>query len=651
MKIYKLLPFYIVIANAMNINKEKNEIYNITPTSKEPTKIEKRAMTPVYEDIETLRIIADDWDKWDENWDADNWSWGELTYKVIDGVIVVKLKNGAGFSINNNNLESEYGVIDFDYKIETAEEKDVRLNFISFYEKDYVNQGNWLYKGKGEYEHITKEIKDHSKNTYIPRIQRFAWQNYNNDADITLYLKNITYTNKRIVVMKYDAPVSIFDSEGCKLNPEWKNISKYPSQIKFSKVNNECVMTINASVKNPVNLELDNKKFKGGKLEITLRSSKNNIFIWTAYNTEDSSISIENAPIVVNSNYEEHNKEDFENEKVYNALKIEPGDGEASFEIIAFKFYPITLDDQIGEDYELTIIDEPDVILDELGLHWNECSWKCICKFNYDDGFEECVFNEIYSAFSFQTSNNYNAGTLLINMRSSQPDNLIQIQTHHPNGDFENVESIQNPSTDYTDYYIKIPDNKKYPTNRFAIQEASKNDDTIYIRKIVYYPSYIPLDPINTKTRVSTRTRTTTSRISRTSSQEPTLPPKTNEDIYQDNGYEECSPNAKIAYVDRTTTTSNIYGFENNGWCGIFEKNINSCWSSIYGINCCTSSASVKGAWGTEPDGTKCGSNNANACWSTEMGYDCCTRNESSIIFVDEDGAWGTKNGNWCGIK
>jgi len=37
-------------------------------------------------------------------------------------------------------------------------------------------------------------------------------------------------------------------------------------------------------------------------------------------------------------------------------------------------------------------------------------------------------------------------------------------------------------------------------------------------------------------------------------------------------------------------------------------------------------------------------------CWSLELGYECCSPDNTRVLDVDEDGKWGSENGEWCGI-
>jgi len=648
MKLFTLFIFCAAVANATVVHKRENG--NIpTVTNQEPTKV-KRAIKTQYEDVETFNIFKEGDKTWDENWITKD-CWGDLTYEVKDGVIVAKLQNDAGFGLSNLNLNSEYGVLEFDYKLEVSDGGQGNINLVVFDSDDKYHNFNGypkLYQGNGGYEHITQDMIDNTGN-YIPKLQRFAWQNYgNNNKEITVYIKNIVYVSKKIVIIKYSDPIQVLDTGKCSLHSDWEDISDKASKAKLDVINDKCIMSIKPSSESPLRLKYLNENFKGGKIEITMKSiGSNNAFIWSCYNTYDSSIKLNDITIVASKNYEKRTEE-FETENEYNAFSISPIEGEASFEITSFIFYPI-LASTSDLNYEVTYLTQPEIIYDEHGFRndWRENNWSCTCSPQLTTGAMECSFQGSYGAFSFQSNRNFNAGTLYVNMKVLYPNRMVTIQVHHPNQSYENVYSIPDATNEYTDYYIPIPSNKNQPTNRFAIQEGSEQENTFFIRKIIYYPSNVPIpdgSPVNNPT---TKTKTTTRRT-KTSSQEPTLPPKTEEEVYNDNGYDICSQNVKVVYGEKKDETTNMYGLENDEWCAILNDN---CWSVLYGIPCCTSNAKISGAWGTEPDGSKCGNTAESACWSRELGYDCCSRDETDTIFIDEDGAWGSKNQKWCGIK
>ncbi|ORX43609.1 hypothetical protein BCR36DRAFT_360758 [Piromyces finnis] len=662
MKLILITSLLLTIANAMVISKRKNEIeienkdsneILATPTIGVPTKTKvKRAKTTEYHEFQNITIFEEGWTEWDQDWFESSWTVPEGE-KVFDGVIKVELTNNAGFSLQSKTLQSQYGFLSFDYKL-SANDGLTRLNFISFDEGDYVNQGNYIYTSN-DYEHVVQEIKNHNKNTFISSIKRFAWQNYGNEKDFTLYLKNIVYRDIKIEIKKYNKAIPIIDNEVCNLSPHWTDISESQDRTSFEVVDGKCVMKITSSLENPALFELKNRKFTGGKLEIEVRSEVDgSILTWYALNSENFDIDeIENASYSMTNEYQSFDSEDFETEDEYNTLKIASVEGEVTYEVIKFNFYPITIDENIPL-YDVTPLEEPDVILDSEGLHWQDASWgSTSCEFQTLSSAMECSFEGkqgSWPGFGFLTQNDYNGGTLLINMKVQNPDQNINILSFDRTEKYYNVNSFK-ATTEYAYYAIAIPSVETSPTYKFAIQEASQQDNTYYIRSIVYYPPNIPLPGEDEATTKKTTTKTKTTKTSQPTITEPVLPEKTEEENFEDLGYQGCPPSTKIAYADST----GIYGLaENNEWCAILEKNIDKCWSILYGYKCCSENATIDGAWGMESDGTKCGNPSTDACWANEIdsSYKCCTRNQSTkgIVLVDESGAWGVMDDNWCGI-
>jgi len=147
--------------------------------------------------------------------------------------------------------------------------------------------------------------------------------------------------------------------------------------------------------------------------------------------------------------------------------------------------------------YKLTDIDEPDVILDETGLHWELANWGSECLFDKNEKAMICKITEQWGAFSFQTKNYYNEGTLYVNMKVSKPEDHLNIHCQNrPINPYYNifVHDIS-MSNEYKDYYFTIPNYIEFdgaPFQKLAIQEASNEENseynTFYIKKIVYYP-------------------------------------------------------------------------------------------------------------------------------------------------------------------
>ncbi|KAL6602066.1 hypothetical protein LY90DRAFT_703292 [Neocallimastix californiae] len=584
--------------------------------------------------------------EWNDDWVELSWTVPEGN-KIVDGVIKVDLVNNAGFSLQSKTLESKYGIMIFDFKISPVNGL-TSLNFISFDENDYVNQGNYLYTGN-DYMTIEQEIKNHGKNTFIDSIKRFAWQNYGNEKDYTLYLRRIIYRDIDYIIKKYDKPLPIFDSESCAISKYWDVTSTNKDVISFTRENGNCIMEMTVSYENPAMFELiNNKRFTGGKFEVVVKSQQEKaLFTWYVLNSNDPNVDEqENDTFTVSKDYKSFVNEDFETTDEYNTIKIAPiMDDKLTYKISDFKFYPITVDESIPL-YDITHIEEPDVILDNTGLIWDDDSWgNTYCEFQVINENMECSFKGkkgLWPAFSFKTTNNYDAGTLVIVMKVLEPDKNINILSFDRSENYHNVISIK-ATTEYDEYRITMPSFENYATYRYAIQEASQSDNTYYIKSIIYYPSYIPI-PDKTYTPVPTKTKSKTSTLGKDT-------PKTEKEIYKENGYGSCSLQTKIIAVDN----DGIWGIENNKWCAILSDDINSssCWSIIYGYQCCSSDAIIEegAVWGEEKDGTKCGVDKQGICWANELGYDCCSKRDTKIIFIDESGAWGaTKDNKWCGI-
>jgi len=641
-----LIYIFILITVARSLvidGKKKNNEYVPTATTNEPTKVrlQKRAKTTEYISIQNITIFEEGMTEWNNDWVELSWTVPEGN-KIIDGVIKVDLVNNAGFSLQSKTLESKYGIMEFDFKITPANGLTL-LNFISFDENDYVNQGNYPYSGN-DYMTIEQEIKNHGKNTFIGSIKRFAWQNYGNEKDYTLYLRRIIYRDIDYIIKKYDKPLPILDLENCEISKYW-NITSTTDMISFTKENGNCIMEMTVSYENPAMFELiNNRRFTGGKFEIKVKSQQEKtLFTWYVLNSNDPNVDEqENDTFTLSKDFKYFVNEDFETTDEYNTIKIAPiMDDNLTYKISDFKFYPITVDESIPL-YDITHIEEPDVILNSTGLIWEDSTWgSTTCEFQVINNNMECSFvgkQGSWPAFAFQTPNDYDAGTLVIVMKVLEPEKNINILSFERTESYHNVITFK-ASTEYDEYRIEMPSFENSATYKYAIQEASQSDNTYYIKSIVYYPSYIPL-PDKTYSPDATKTKTPEKDT-----------PKTEKEIYKEKGYSNCSLQTKITAVDK----DGIWGIENNDWCVIISDDINSssCWSIIYGYQCCSSDANIKegAVWGEEKDGTKCGVDKKGICWAKELGYDCCSKSDTKIIFVDESGAWGaTKDNNWCGI-
>jgi len=641
MKLFALL-LCIAVASASVINKETSNI-------------NKRGLTYVYTSNKNYTIFEEGWDKWDEHWDSTlSWDGGENA-RVENGEIVVDLKKGSGFSLNNPELESGYGILHFEFRI-THEggmaSQPINLNVLSYDGTDYIPQSSIPYTAVPNYQKVDQPIMNNAKNSFIDRIKRFSWQNYDYEEQdyFTLHLKNIVYEDIKYEQLKHDSTLSFIDSEKCELSSDWEDISTNPGSTEFNMVGDKCVMTITTSNDEPVKYKLKNDKFfTSAQLEMVAKSQNEDAdFSWFVSNSEDDTVTeTENDSINLKTTYEQHSSQDFDSEKKFNIIKITPYDNDSDKIVIDFTDFKVGIITAASTVATFTVIEpeEPIVILDETGLHWADASWGSTnCNFHRINEEMQCTLEGAWPAFSFQdTQWALSGGTLVVKMKVANPDQPVQIQIHYKvTANYENIASFS-ASADYRNEVFTIPSITVNGIDRFAIQEASQQQNTFYIQKIVYFPPSYKEIPDN----IEDFHYDGPSQIVDPGEEEDDSS-KGEEDKYLDNGYKACTRNTRIAYADE----NGMYGKESNQWCAILQKNLDDCWSHLYGFNCCAATTSVSGAWGEE-GGTKCGNPDPNACWATELGYECCTKKESEkgIVFVDESGAWGVKNNKWCGIK
>ncbi|KAG4082945.1 hypothetical protein H8356DRAFT_1751806, partial [Neocallimastix lanati (nom. inval.)] len=160
----------------------------------------------------------------------------------------------------------------------------------------------------------------------------------------------------------------------------------------------------------------------------------------------------------------------------------------------------------------VTYLDHPDAIIDGSGLHWEDASWgRTSCRFQRSNGMV-CSFvgeNNAWPAFSFKTNNHYNKGTLVINMKVSNPDLSINILAYDLNDNYYSIGNFK-ATTEYEDYTIEVPARINSLIYRFAIQEVSNQDNTYYIKSVTYYPPNVKVPTTTKKTTTTTAKRTTT---------------------------------------------------------------------------------------------------------------------------------------------
>jgi len=641
MKLFAIL-LCIAVANASAIVKEK------------AAEINKRGLIYVFTSQKNYTIFEDGMTSLDSHWNYDLHSQDIENFNInnTSSEITVDLKKGSGFTIDNDELESGYGILHFEFKIThppPMATAPINLNIVSYDGADSIQQNKIAYTAMGEYQAVDQPIMNYAKNTFIEKIKRFSLQNvdYEEQNYFTLYLKNIRYEDIKYEQLKHDSTLSFIDSENCALSSNWKDVSENPGNTEFNKVGDKCVMTITTSADEPVMYQLTNDKFFTSAQLNMIGKSKNGDeveFVWFVANSEDSTIpETEVNPIELKGTYENRESNDFESEKKFNIIKIKPYDSDNAIELefTDFKVGIITAASTVAT-FEVKEPEGPVVILDETGLHWNDASWGSTnCNFVKINEEMQCTLEGAWPAFSFQDNSwALSGGTLVVTMKVANPDQPVQIQIHYKvTANYQNIASFS-ASSEYRDEVFQIPDITENGIDRFAIQEASQQKNTFYIKKIVYFPTGYTNIPESIE---DFHYNGPTDGDNNPDDDEGDK--KSEEDKYQDNGYKVCVKNTKIAYADG----NGIYGKQSGKWCAILQTNL-SCWANLYGYECCT--GNIEGAWGEEK-GEKCGNPAPSACWASEMGYECCTVKESEkgIVFVDESGAWGVKNNKWCGIK
>ncbi len=110
MKLFALLLLCVIVANATVIHKT---------TSKKSPDIYKRR-DPIYEytSLETITIFKEGDTAWNSNWIVESSPAETVDPEVVDGEIVITLKDNMSFSLSNPDLNSKYGILTFEYKIE-----------------------------------------------------------------------------------------------------------------------------------------------------------------------------------------------------------------------------------------------------------------------------------------------------------------------------------------------------------------------------------------------------------------------------------------------------------------------------------------------------------------------------------------------------
>jgi len=502
MKFLLFILLLIIIATIVDAHRGHEKSFQKRKwTTQKPSKIkstrvkQKRAKETTYEDKKEYVIFQQGMDAWDEDWKETSWSVPEANI-IVDGDIQVTLDEIAGFALSSETLESNYGILSFEYKLS---EKDEKINVLTYNDIDpdnYVFLGFYTYSGD-DYDSVEIPVKNREE--FIPSIKRFAFQNYGNGKQITLYIRKIVYKDIAYTVEKFEKPISIIDEENgdCKLSSLWENISPKKDILSFEEIENQCIMKLKMSAKDELLLKLKYNQFYGGKFVINIKGKEVSSLSWGAINSkdEDNGTFNKKGNYAIETTYKEFMNDDFEDEdSEYDTLKFITPSEEIEWFIQKIQFYPITTNGKFLK-YETTQLTEPIVILDDEGLHWNEKSWECNYNFDTDNKCMVCSFeghDGSIPGFGFTSDNLLDSGTLVIVMKVTDPPKNINILSYDTNDVYYNVATFT-ATTDYEEYRIPLLHLEDKPTNAYVIREVTYSTTTYYIKSIIYYPDYISL--------------------------------------------------------------------------------------------------------------------------------------------------------------
>eukprot|EP00833_Pecoramyces_ruminatium_P004716 jgi/Orpsp1_1/1178748/evm.model.c7180000066581.1 len=149
MKFLLFILLLIIIATIVDAHRGHEKSFQKRKwTTQKPSKIkstlvkQKRAKETTYEDKKEYVIFQQGMDAWDKDWEETSWNIPKETNKIVDGVIQVTLDENEGFALSSETLESNYGILSFEYKLS---EKDEKINVLTFNSGDYVELGLYTY--------------------------------------------------------------------------------------------------------------------------------------------------------------------------------------------------------------------------------------------------------------------------------------------------------------------------------------------------------------------------------------------------------------------------------------------------------------------------------------------------------------------------
>lgn len=324
------------------------------------------------------------------------------------------------------------------------------------------------------------------------------------------------------------------------------------------------------------------------------------------------------------------------------------GDHGNTYSIKSMKYYEEKTEGSV--DPTPTPIPSATVVIFDNGKvesDWSkDWGWSSDCNIIDFSASIVCDMNVGYPALGFRSRYSYSTkGKLVVEMKTESPT-AVKIMIKHGDDSPYNDIKILDVTSEFKKYEIDFSSSLSDQFDFVFIQKYVVDESNRFtIKSVIYYVEGTDI-PTTTIKPTSTSTNSTTK-------------PTSNVGVIEDNGLNESDINklgydyctqmtTKVEYVD----DEGMWGIEDKNWCIISTKNINECWSNLYGYQCCSSSAVQDPdnlGWGTE-NNNKCGYSNKDNCLSEAYGYPCCKKSTVKIVFVDETGAYGIEDDQWCGI-
>ncbi|OUM58244.1 hypothetical protein PIROE2DRAFT_16535 [Piromyces sp. E2] len=139
----------------------------------------------------------------------------------------------------------------------------------------------------------------------------------------------------------------------------------------------------------------------------------------------------------------------------------------------------------------------PDVILDGKGLHWDESNKDNITR-SFENGVtivDMKVTEGEKPSFGLYTNLDYNDGYLVVRMKALKTNSNSNIRIVSYSRDEQSHFISEFPPTNkYQKYVFNVPSTDHRDIYKFTIQGTTEQDNTLYIKSIIYYPPNISLD-------------------------------------------------------------------------------------------------------------------------------------------------------------